>query len=1099
MRHLPELDPGTRVGPYVIGEALGRGGVAVVYRVQRAEGRGQADLAMKVAFQANSQRDKRFIREFERLRVIAIPGVARVYEAGSTDELLWYVMDAVPGAKMDRRIAVGETTAERVQLAMETGARLMDVLAGIHRLGFIHRDIKPSNVMVDEALNLHVLDFGLVRLTERGDTLTRAGRLVGTVAFMSPEQTTGIALTFASDIFSAGLVLYEGIGGPRKRPHKQEEWLGRMCLQRVVPLCIRDPAVPRGISHLVDRMLSLDPHERPTAEACAEVFRELQHGRGTPDWPDPPKFVGRENELTALMQAFEPSSAPLQILQGPAGSGRRRLLEQVQRRALLYGTSRISGRCTPEVAGGAILSALNQLLLTHSDADWRARVTGPDAAELLAMWPTLPLTAPVLTDTAPTLQSIASAVARTLKRAVDSAGLMVVFEDLDQVDSLTARVIQAMVSHPAERLAIFATLDGRWASDRAIRLARSLTGHGTALVHDLQDLSGAEASALASSLVSDRIGLTVSSSSAQRAREAGLDRLSGRMGSAFATVPAQALPLALTERALPGAVLAELQIDPDPLVAQGTLVQDARGLYSISGGALRRSALAMMPDRRSAEDRLADAITRGGMGSERWRDVARHRLRGARPAKALGPAIQAAVHAVRTGQFQEARAWLMSIDPLPRDRTDPTYQSLRFELSWCRAQTSLATDMSRTREDLLSQAAERAQGEQDEARVTALRVQMLTRRRHTEEALSRCQTAIDHPWIAGEAQSALFSLQAARICLNVGHSDAARAHLGGAASCAKLPEHGLARADLAALDGDVQSMLLICRSGIAQAHTPEQAGARARLSLRLGSALVHAGDRPGATHAILSATRVLRGLGHRTDTAEANIRAADLALGRGHATTAGIWLDPVLAITESFGLQRLQAELCRLRLEIATAQDDAPGASRAMSAWQPEYRGPVAGWRHALVRWYWSQKDIDRALEVAQVDFSPSAAGTHLAIDHAHLLLHTGDRPGASRLLSQAMDHAESQGLEDLSLMADLLAGAIAPEEDDSWAQTVRAARASPWMELSLMSLAISGQRELSRGEPGRAREIFTVLHDRAHHLDDNMKTQLANLGMRRC
>jgi hypothetical protein len=149
------------------------------------------------------------------------------------------------------------------------------------------------------------------------------------------------------------------------------------------------------------------------------------------------------------------------------------------------------------------------------------------------------------------------------------------------------------------------------------------------------------------------------------------------MGSAFATVPAQALPLALTERALPGAVLAELQIDPDPLVAQGTLVQDARGLYSISGGALRRSALAMMPDRRSAEDRLADAITRGGMGSERWRDVARHRLRGARPAKALGPAIQAAVHAVRTGQFQEARAWLMSIDPPRPDRPDLPVSALR--------------------------------------------------------------------------------------------------------------------------------------------------------------------------------------------------------------------------------------------------------------------------------------------------------------------------------------------------------------------------------------------------------------------------------------
>ena len=239
MRNLPELESGSEVGPYVIGDELGRGGIAVVYQATHKHRPGPQRLAIKVSFRSSAQRDKRFIREFERLRVIAIPGVARVYEAGANEELLWYVMDEVPGTKMDRAIAAGRTVHDRVSLAIETGARLMDVLAGIHRLGFIHRDIKPSNVMVDDKQAVHVLDFGLVRLQERGDTLTRAGRLVGTVAFMSPEQTTGIALTSGSDIFSAGLVLYEGLAGPRKRPHKQEEWLGRMCLQRVVKVSKR--------------------------------------------------------------------------------------------------------------------------------------------------------------------------------------------------------------------------------------------------------------------------------------------------------------------------------------------------------------------------------------------------------------------------------------------------------------------------------------------------------------------------------------------------------------------------------------------------------------------------------------------------------------------------------------------------------------------------------------------------------------------------------------------------------------------------------------------------------------------------------------------
>ena len=104
MRQLPELTPGSRLGPYEIGEELGRGGIAVVYRARHTEVPGLGPLALKIAFRANEQRDKRFIREFERLRVVSIPGVARVFEAGATEELLWYAMDEIDGVAMDRRI-----------------------------------------------------------------------------------------------------------------------------------------------------------------------------------------------------------------------------------------------------------------------------------------------------------------------------------------------------------------------------------------------------------------------------------------------------------------------------------------------------------------------------------------------------------------------------------------------------------------------------------------------------------------------------------------------------------------------------------------------------------------------------------------------------------------------------------------------------------------------------------------------------------------------------------------------------------------------------------------------------------------------------------
>ena len=218
MDNLPNIQSGDRLGPYEIGAELGRGGIAIVREAWNVNDPSQGALAIKIAHRTNAQRDRRFIREFERLRVITLPGVARVYDAGTSDDLIWFVMDQVPGIPIHRAFKALQSVEQRVQMALEAGARVFDVLAGIHRLGFIHRDIKPSNILVDSDNQTHILDFGLVRLQERGDTVTRAGRLVGTVAFMSPEQTTGLPLTTGTDIFSAGLVLYEGLMGPRPRP-----------------------------------------------------------------------------------------------------------------------------------------------------------------------------------------------------------------------------------------------------------------------------------------------------------------------------------------------------------------------------------------------------------------------------------------------------------------------------------------------------------------------------------------------------------------------------------------------------------------------------------------------------------------------------------------------------------------------------------------------------------------------------------------------------------------------------------------------------------------------------------------------------------------
>ena len=178
--------------------------------------------------------------------------------------------------------------------------------------------------------------------------------------------------------------------------------------------------------------------------------------------------------------------------------------------------------------------------------------------------------------------------------------------------------------------------------------------------------------------------------------------------------------------------------------------------------------------------------------------------------------------------------------------------------------------------------------------------------------------------------------------------------------------------------------------------------------------------------------------------------------------------------------------------------DDA-AAQEATSRWRSGYRGPSVGWQHAQARWLWAQKKTEQAIEMIAAAFTPTYEGCRLAIDHAHLLLHTGDRASASRVLSPALEHAEGHGLADLSMMAHLVAGAIAPEDDTTWTEVMRSARANPWMELSLMALAIDGQRSLTLGQKEQALRRFTELHDRAHHLEAHLMTEVANLGMRRC
>ena len=1089
MSNTPEITAGSRLGDYEIGAELGRGGVAVVHEVKHAAMESQGPLAIKIAHRTSAQRDFRFVREFERTRVIALPGVPRVYDVGMSDDLIWFVMDLVPGQPIHRAMRNITDLRGRIGLAIEAGARMCDALAGIHRLGFIHRDVKPSNVLVSDDGETHLLDFGLVRLQERGDTLTRAGRLVGTVAFMSPEQTTGLPLTSGTDIFSAGLLLYEGLLGPRPRPARQEEWLGRMCLQQITPMSVREPEIPRALSTIVERMLSLDPHARPSASEAAQMLRDLGSGKFKPAWPHPPKFVGRDVELDRCFTAFKPDERRMVVVEGDVGTGRRRLLEQIQRRALLYGTPRVTGVCRPHISGGAVMQILTQLFSTHADPEWRVKTAGPDVAALLSMWPSLPLPAPPPSDRSPTLNEVAEAAAKTLHRGVDSTGLMVVFERLDQVDSLTARVIQMLLENAPDRLAIMTVMEPRWASARALKLVDHLELTDRAVRIKLPPLSSPQATEIASSLNDDAEIDPIDGGTPQMARNMGLIRLAQKRGETRPDLPPALAVLGLATFPLPRTVLRLLEIDPDFWTEQGVLCEEQDG-FVLADNWLRQHAQSLISNRMQAEDALADALVRSNVGPDKSANIARHMLHGCRPDRALPYAIRAAVTATEQSRFSDARDWLMAIDPMKRDKNEPTYRALRFDLAWARAQTSLRTDLSRVREDLVVQARERAISVSDRYRCELLEADLAFRQGKYAQAIEDLLKAKDYdtPEI-----TAWRSLKAGRVLLDQGKPAEARQYLRGTDILGTHPNRALVGIDMALLEGKADTALEGCRQAIARGKLNVTEPYLGVILLRRGWSLLAIGDRVGVTQAAHRAQDLLATHGHRARHTEARHLVALLALGRGQPRAARVVLDPMITAARAFGLSHLGTLGAALKLRVAAAMNDKVAARATLSASTREEQESSPDWRLAGARWHRVQRDMEAAMALAEWKKPTTPAAVFLTIEAARLQLAAGNDAAGNTFIQSAIASSKSRGFAELLVLASLIAGALNHEEEERWPVVLHQAKSSPWVELSLTALAMAGRRALRRKEKETARQHFETLLQRAEHLDHHYHRVVAN------
>lgn len=280
------LAPGAVVGPYEIVSLIGAGGMGEVYRAR--DPRLKRDVALKTLpapFAADAERLTRFEREARLLASVNHPSIAAIYGLEEADGSRFIVLELVEGGTLADRLRGGPLpVADALRIARE----IADAVHAAHEKGIVHRDLKPANVALAGGTTPKVLDFGVAKAfvaEEEATTLhggTAAGLVVGTLAYMSPEQARGAAVDRRSDIWSFGCVLYEMLTG-------RAAFAGRSATDVMVAILEREPdfsqlpaGTPTRVRWLLRRCLEKDPARRlhDLADARIELDEALADPRG---------------------------------------------------------------------------------------------------------------------------------------------------------------------------------------------------------------------------------------------------------------------------------------------------------------------------------------------------------------------------------------------------------------------------------------------------------------------------------------------------------------------------------------------------------------------------------------------------------------------------------------------------------------------------------------------------------------------------------------------------------------------------------------------------------------------------------------------------
>ena len=700
-------------GRFVIKRRLGAGGMGVVYQALDRER--NAVVALKLLRNLDDHSLYRFKNEFRALADLVHPNLVRLYELFYEHGQWFFTMEFVEGTPFLRHLwgdlppPGSDLEADTLRAPPQPRAFRLDPerlrrsflglaqgVQALHAADKIHRDIKPSNVLVTADGRVVLLDFGLVTDLRRGRQETDV-QAVGTAYYMAPEQAAARPVGPPADWYAVGSMLYEALTGVRPFEGSAIEILAQKQMREAAAPRARVPSIPGDLDELCQKLLRMDPAQRPEA---AQVFEALRAAAGeTPSASGRPAapFVGRQDELAALDRAFAKSRegrAVVALVRGESGLGKsalvRHFTETLVGRApelLVFAARCYERESLPYKAFDSIVDGLTRHL-SRIDQALAGHLLPEDATLLARVFPVLrrvPAMRQViepqrdLPDPHEVRARAFAALRRLLARLADRWPIVLFIDDLQWADADSVALLgDVMVPHDAPKLMLVATARSGETSPLAQSLGSLLTSLGTEML-DLAPLSRDEAQTLAGMLLGGgddaaRAQLIADEARGhplfiqELARYAGIEHTEGptqlRLEEAlWARISRLDKParevlelVAIAGAPMPLGVLTRATRAEPESVAQHVLALRTEQLVRATGtrhddtvdsfhDRIRESVVARVDEKRQREhhSRLAEALEISGLADQDPQILVRH-------LEAAGDAVRAARHAERAAR-----------------------------------------------------------------------------------------------------------------------------------------------------------------------------------------------------------------------------------------------------------------------------------------------------------------------------------------------------------------------------------------------------------------------------------------------------------------